>query len=173
MRVGWSGGASHYEDIYSIKDQLNQALRKYQFTLVFAGHDFSGIIDEDLRHLVETHSWIPFLGHSYHIMSLAIDIAIIPLADLPFNQYKSPIKYFEFSALKIPSVISNITPYKEVINFDNAYPYKNDFYKQLELAIKDSDLRKTRGENAYKLVYNNYNSKDWSNKQLQIYKKLL
>lgn len=126
VRIGWAGGVSHYEDLYSVKDALNTVLRRTNAELVMVGAHFPGIIDQDLRHKVEVHPWTAFQAHSYRLMCLNLDIAIVPLTNLPFNHYKSPIKYLEFAAMGIPSVVANVTPYKEeVLNGETAYLYDN------------------------------------------------
>jgi glycosyltransferase involved in cell wall biosynthesis len=77
-RVGWSGGISHYEDWHSIKEPLNELMREHPFRLIVAGNDFKGIVDEDNRHLVESHDWVPFKGHPYRMMVMNLDVAVIP-----------------------------------------------------------------------------------------------
>lgn len=47
LRIGWSGGVSHYEDWHTIREPLNQLLREFKCTLVSVGTHFDGIIDED------------------------------------------------------------------------------------------------------------------------------
>lgn len=158
LRVVWSGGSSHYEDWFSIKEPLNELMRKYQFKLIMSGHSFPGVIDEDNKHLVEIHDWIPFKGHSYRMMSLHADIAIIPLADIPFNYYKSSIKWYEMSAMGVPSVVSDILPYSEdIINGKTALGYrsKKQFYERLETLILNPNLREKIGNNAMEWVKEN------------------
>ncbi len=161
LRVVWSGGSSHYEDWYSIKEPLNQLLREYQFTLLSVGAHFSGIIDEDNKHLVEVWPWVPFEAHSYRMMCLDADIAVIPLADMPFNHYKSAIKWFEMSSMGIPSVVSHVTPYKEVIKSGfTALSYTNhdQFYQGLRELITNPTLRQTIGTNARQRVLQHHNA---------------
>lgn len=144
LRVGWSGGSSHYVDWYSIKEPLNALLRKYQFTLVSVGTSFTGIIDDDLKHLVEVHPWVPFKAHSYHMMCMNLDAAIIPLSEDPFNAYKSAVKWYEFSAMGVPSVVANVTPYKEEIaSGTNALGYSTpeQFYLAMEAMLGSAELR--------------------------------
>jgi glycosyltransferase involved in cell wall biosynthesis len=161
LRIGWSGGVSHYEDWYSIKEPLNQLLRKYRFKLVMVGAHFEGVIDEDLRDLVEVHPWVPFEAHSFHMMALNLDLAIIPLADLPFNYFKSPIKFYEFSSMGVPSLVANVSPYKEVTkHLTNSLTYEGtkDFYHHLDLLIRDADLRRAIGSATYKESITKYDA---------------
>lgn len=162
LRIGWSGGISHYEDWYSIKGPLNALLNKYRFKLVVVGSNFEGIVDEGLRHLVETEPWVSFDAHPWHMSVMNLDIGIIPLADLPFNNFKSSIKFYEMAALGIPCVVSDILPYKkDIIPDQNALPFDsaNDFYNALEKLILDAKLRKKIGEYAKTWVTEKHNAK--------------
>ena len=161
LRVVWSGGISHYEDWYTIKEPLNELMRKYDFTLVMIGAKFKGIVDEDNQKNLEIHDWIDFKGHSYRMMCMNADIAVIPLKDMPFNHCKSSIKYYEMSAMGVPSVVANILPYSEDINEKNAFPYStaDEFKKQLELAIKDEKLRHSVANEAMKYTKDNFDLK--------------
>jgi len=158
LRVGWAGGSSHYEDLYTIKEPLNQLLREFKFKMYFIGVHFPGLIDDDNKHLVEAFGWVPFEAHPYRMATFRLDAAIIPLADLPFNYYKSAIKWYEMAALEIPSVVSNITPYKEEINpgvTALAYNTPKQFYKALKTLLTKPQVRKNVGKAALKWVKTN------------------
>ena len=154
LRVGWSGGVSHYEDWYSIKEPLNRLLRKYRFKLISVGAHFEGVIDEDLRDLVEVWPWVPFEAHSYRMMCMNLDIAIIPLANSEFNQNKSSIKFYEMSSMGVPSVVSDVLPYSQDITTDNSMPYSSptEFEYALERLIKDKTHRRLLSRNSLKWV---------------------
>ena len=176
LRVGWSGGISHYEDWHSIKQPLNELMREMQFTLVIVGNDFKGIIDEDNRHLVESHDWVPFKGHSYRMMCMNLDFAIIPLADLPFNHFKSAIKWYEFSAMKIPCVVSAVTPYREEIHntFDCwTYTNKDNFKKAVYGASESLQARKERASIAQNYVLRERNAQKNAKLWTQAYRSML
>jgi len=174
-RIGWSGGISHYEDFYSIKKPLSKIIKKYKPTMVIAGNGFKGVLSPELQKSVEEHAWVPFQGHSYRMMAMNLDLAIIPLADLPFNHYKSPIKYFEMSAMGVPSIVPNISPYKEVIDNKRAFIYNDEagFYKALKFAINSPKKRKEIGKNAQKWVLENRDSKKNVDKWISAYSSLL
>jgi len=174
IRIGWTGGISHYEDWYSIKDSLLKIFKKYpNLKLVIQGAAFAGLIKE-IPH--EIYDWIDWEGHPYKAASLNIDIAIIPLTDTLFNHSKSSIKWYEFSALGIPSVVSNVLPYKEDVKHnDTAICYNNsdEFEKGLIRLIEDVKLRKTIGDNARKWVEENRDIKNIAEDYLKVYHKYL
>jgi glycosyltransferase involved in cell wall biosynthesis len=162
LRVGWSGGVSHYEDWYSIKKPLNNLLRAFRFKFIMVGAKFKGIIDEDLRYLVEEYGWVDFTGHSFRMMCMNLDLAIIPLGDMPFDHYKSAIKFNEMSAMGVPSVVVDIEPYSNIISSGKlAWKYKDasSFEEAVFEALHDPVLRKTYAKNAYEWVFKNRNAK--------------
>lgn len=175
IRVGWAGGSSHYEDWYSIKEPLNKLMREFQFELWMIGHSFPGVIDDDNKHLLKTTGWMPFKGHSYRLMCLDLDIAIIPLADLPFNHYKSSVKWYEMSAIEVPSVVANILPYSKDINKSTAFGYSTpkEFEKALRIALTKPQARKKIGINARKWVESNRDAKKTANLYVEAYRSLL
>ena len=51
--------------------------------------------------------------------SRAWDIAVAPLQDTPFNHHKSDLKYLEYSALGLPGIFSDVTPYSDSVRHDD------------------------------------------------------
>ncbi|MCK5295267.1 MAG: hypothetical protein KAJ75_00125 [Alphaproteobacteria bacterium] len=175
LKIGWSGGVSHYEDFWEIRKPLNKLMDEYDFNLVFQGADFRGILKKKHRKRVEFRSWVDFTGHSYHLMMMGLDIAVIPLASLPFNEYKSSIKFFEFSAMGVPSVVKNMLPYSEDITKTNSMPFKNSkqFYNGVKDLIEKPKLRNKIGFNARKYVEKNYDAKKCANMWIDAFRSIL
>jgi glycosyltransferase involved in cell wall biosynthesis len=160
LKVVWQGSPSHYQDWYVIKEPLNKLMREYGFTLYMAGSNYMGIFDEDVRKQVITLPWVSFDAHSYRMMALQPDIALVPLADMAFNHYKSAIKFYEMSAMGVPSVVSNVTPYKEEIQPGKtalAYTTPDEFYTSLKSLLTNKGLRANIGNAAYQYVFENKN----------------
>lgn len=176
LRVGWTGGISHYEDLFSIKEPLNKLMREFKFKFVFIGNSFEGIIDKDNKNLIEHYPWVPFKAHSYRLMCMNLDIGIIPLADLPFNYYKSAVKWYEMSAIGVPSVVADITPYKEEIE-DNktamAYKTPEQFYDAMKLLLTFPDKRKEIGNNANEWVKKNRDARKNINLWVEAYQSII
>jgi len=175
LRVGWNGGVSHYEDWYSIRKPLNELMRKHRFKLVMAGSHYDGLIDPDNRELVEVLPWVPFKAHSYRMMALDLDLALIPLADLPFNRYKSEIKLVEMSAMAVPSVVSNVGPYAEALPRLTALPYTNEqtFTTAMETLLTNPARRHEIGKKARKDAMKHYDAKANASKWVDAYTRLL
>lgn len=176
LRVGWSGGVSHYEDWYAIRKPLNALMKEYGFTLIMVGSHYEGLIDKENRKNVEIHPWLPFKGHSYRMMCMDLDIAVVPLADLPFNYHKSSIKWYEMSAMGVPSVVSDVLPYSEDIREgETALGYKTpkQFGKALKSLLAKPALRKKIGYEARKWVKKNKDAKDNVNLWTDAYSSIL
>ncbi len=162
LKVLWAGSPSHYQDFYTIKEPLNKLMEEFDFDILMAGSNYPGIFEDKSR--VKSLPWVVFKAHSFRMMSLQADIAIIPLADDDFNKHKSSIKFYEVSAMGLPSVVSNVTPYSEVANNNNALTYKTPkgFYKQMKKLLESATMRQEVGTKAYNWVHKNKNLKDES-----------
>lgn len=172
IRIGWTGGSTHYIDWYTIKDGLQTLFKRNKdIKLVLQGCKWDGTI-KDIPH--EFHNWIDFEGHPYKTASLNLDFAIIPLKDTQFNKSKSCIKWYEFSSLGVPCVISDVAPYNLEAEHDKtALLFKNedDFVIQCERMIKDAKLRKKIASNAHKWVKENRDLEKIAQNYIDIFNK--
>ncbi len=115
IRLAWGGGDSHWEDLRLLKPVLPAILEKYpNVDLVMSGWMPHGFIDEFPRGRVIFNQWEHFEAHPLRSAITNPDIALIPLVDNEFNRCKSPIKWIEAGALSVPSVVSYVSPYKEL-----------------------------------------------------------
>lgn len=165
LKIVWQGSPSHYEDWFEIKEPLNKILREFKVELYMLGSNYLGIFDQDNRSKVKTLPWVSFDAHSYRMMSLQPDIAIVPLAKNKFNQYKSSIKWYEMSAMGVPSIVADVEPYSLSIKHKKtaiAYHNPQEFYEGLKLLIENKGLRKNIANNAYQWVFKNKDLKDES-----------
>lgn len=163
LRVLWAGSPSHFTDFTPIQEPLQRLMDEFDFEMIMAGSNYPGIFGKH-KDRIKSLPWVVFKAHSYRMMALNADIGIIPLASDEFTQYKSAIKFYEMSAMGTPCVVSNVTPYKEVICHKNALPYSTplEFYSQMRALLSDRGLREKCGNKAYNWVYNNKNLKTQS-----------
>lgn len=155
VRVGWAGGSSHWEDLVSITEPLIGVMNKTGAKYVHCGQLFPFVEKLDST---EFHGWVQMPGHPYRLAMLNLDIGLIPLQPTLFNSYKSNIKWYEYSALRIPSLVANVEPYnKEIVHGETGYLYSSteEFVEYLEMLIKDEAERKRVGDNAYQWVKEN------------------
>ncbi len=174
IRIGWTGGATHYIDWYTIKEGLKKVFAKYDnLKLVVQGNKWDGIMKK-IPH--EFHDWIDFDGHPYKAASLNLDIAVIPLKETLFNASKSCIKWYEFSALGVPCVVSDYPPYSTELKHDETalmYKTEDEFVSQLSRLIEDEQLRRKISSNAQKWVKENRDLETITNKYVEVFEKHL
>jgi glycosyltransferase involved in cell wall biosynthesis len=114
FRIGWSGGVSHYVDLIEFKDDLEYLMDKHKnLKFVEAGTHFEGITKNLDQDRVEKIPWVDVEAHPYRSALMNLDLAVIPLAKNSFNECKSCVKWYEFSALGVPTIATNIPPYSD------------------------------------------------------------
>jgi len=174
IRLLWSGGSSHYGDMFSIRDDLERLMKEYpNLHLYILGNPFEGITKDMDQSRVHKDGWITADGHGYRLATINADIAICPLEDNEFNTNKSSIKYYETAALGIPTVAKNMLPYSaDIKHNDNGLLYTNDFYKQVKYLIDNPQERKRIADNAFKWVKKNRDLKEVSKTFLNVIKSL-
>jgi len=168
LRIAWQGGSSHYRDWRMCEDALVELQEHVDFTLVVAGQKFDGKLKQ-----IKDIEFIPWHGdiRTYPLMmrNLKADIGIIPLEDNKFNRGKSALKWLEYSALKIPAIASDETPYKQVVKQGKTgLLVRNTKEEWLNAFLKlanDKKLRDSIADKAHKRVKAKWsladNAMDW------------
>jgi hypothetical protein len=147
IRIGWQGGVSHMGDWEEIKEPLARVLADYpEVTLHILGSYYKNQFKE-FENRITRYPWYPFRGYTFRLKTLGLDGAIIPLESKPFNEFKSEIKFTEFTQLGVPSVVKNMLPYSEVITEQNSYPYKDNVEFEVKLRALLEDIKKGRAQN--------------------------
>jgi glycosyltransferase involved in cell wall biosynthesis len=94
-------------------------------------------------------------------------IGIAPLIDDTFNRSKSNIKWLEYTMKHIPTVASNVEPYRSIKHGVTGIlcDTPEQWYVALKELIEDSKLRDRLAENSYKEIKKNWqydkNAKLW------------
>ena len=147
IRIGWQGGISHLGDWEEIKEPLAKVLADYpEVTLHIMGSYYRNQF-KDFEDRITRYPWYPFKAYTYRLKTLGLDGAIIPLEDKPFNEYKSEVKFTEFTALGVPSVVKNMLPYSLVVNEKNSYPYKNKEEFEVKFRALIEDIKSGKAQN--------------------------
>jgi glycosyltransferase involved in cell wall biosynthesis len=127
VRLYWSGGSSHYEDVILLQEALTEIVKKYpEVTVVMMGMDFKGVRKNIPEDRFEFHNWVSTPAYPYKTILMDADISLIPLRDTEFSRCKSNIKWVEQGALLVPSVTSLVSPYKEWYNGTNGVFVENN-----------------------------------------------
>jgi len=160
IRIGWTASSSHHTESNLVYRIFKKLFERYPSGVKFVilGDVFN--LDELLG---RTHvEYSPFIGlEAYPIKfaSMQFDIGICPLENDEFNVNKSQLKWSEFSALKIPSVVTNLAPYEVVEEGVTGYKAKteDEFVEKLSLLIESEKLRQDIGNNAFEKNYQDFN----------------
>jgi hypothetical protein len=114
--------------------------------------------------------------HNYGNILLPMDIGLVPLDMIPFNEAKSSLKGVEYAMSGIPFVASASKEY-QILAEEGAgrvAKKKSDWYRHLE-ALLDPAVRKAEAQRGYELVMDKYNLStkvnEWSDTLIEIYKK--
>lgn len=171
IRIGWTASDSHMLE----GQMMNQIVRK----LYTKRQDFEFVILGNIEKFKSSVKDIPIEWHPFcdisiypaKIASLELDIGICPLDDFPFNHCKSALKWSEYSAFNIPSVCSDITPYKLIEHGKDGMLASSvdDFVEKIETLMDDSILRKSIGQNAFERNYQDFNLDKVAYKWLDVF----
>jgi hypothetical protein len=180
IRIGWQGGVSHLGDWQEIKEPLEKVLKDYpEVTLHIMGsyyrNQFKSFADR-----IKYYPWTPWKGYTYRLKTMALDGAIIPLADQAFNEYKSEIKFTEFNQLGVPCIVKDMLPYSLVAKGGkNAWTYKTpeEFEKRFREMLEDIKKGGVKGKKyvkeMQKWVKEERDAKTNAKKLVELYKTLL
>ena len=158
VRIGWAGGASHNEDLKLIEPAMRNILAKYKnvrFVFVHGIPNFLKNIDgvECIQRFERIDRYPQYLA------SRRLDIGLAPLVDNAFNRGKSNLRWLEYSALKVPTVASNVGHFKQTIkdHYDGLLVEPDEWESALVELIENEDRRRWIGKHAYRRVRTDFN----------------
>jgi hypothetical protein len=162
VRVGWTGSATHFEDLAIALDVVRELQRKHGFTFVLQGicnhptlEEFSQILSvqwskaqwatplgKAIRRFLdklaeiryEFYPNVPVTEHARKVCELTLDIGIAPLSDDRFNTYKSCIKYYEYAMSGAVTIASHVLPYTTEVPI-TAKNRRDSWKEKIEYAI--------------------------------------
>ena len=183
-RFGYLGGSSHVADLRRIEGVFNH----------FPTLDFTLFGYQDLpSHAKGKNVWdviekiVNFNGNNPNYKRVQaksletymnnydqIDVSIAPLVDVPFNKYKSSLKFYEAGAKKCGFICSDMSPYADDVPRDIAFFCKNnkDWVEAIK-KCKDISLVRELGEKAYEWVKANRNMEDINKVRLNIFEEII
>ena len=180
LRIGWSGSMAHSKDLMIIAKVLYDLQKRYDFIFFLQGITERPIDaqiflwEEELKLEKKNEhikSWLklwkilkrvnlvhfaayPFQMFPQKLAQLDFDIGLCPLEDIEFNRSKSCIKFYEYASVGTVTLASNVLPYKKEVNFLANNNYK-DWYKKIEMLIRDKELREKLLKDQQKFVFEN------------------
>ncbi len=105
-RVGWAGAMQHAGDLELLVEVVKATAGEVDWV-------FLGMCPEAIRAQgAEFHAGVPFDRYPEKLASLALDLALAPLAHNRFNECKSNLRILEYGACGYPVLASDIEPYR-------------------------------------------------------------
>ena len=153
LRIVWQGGASHHPDLTMVKQELISFAKKHQeVEFVIQGVYFPVIFNE----IKDRVKWLPWHSdintYPLSLRELSGDIAICPLTDDIFNNGKSPLKWEEMSAMKVPCVCSPAVYGNYIEHGKTGFIARQGEWEACLEKLLDPNLRQQIGQNAYNSV---------------------
>ena len=150
VTVGWQGGTSHLIDLCAVQDPLREVLDAHpEVDMHWIGWDMSPLVRRPCRFT----PWHDDVGDYYKAVDF--DIAIAPLADVPFNRAKSHLKALDAAARGIPIIATDMEPYRDFVR-DGETGYlvssEGEWVKRLTDLIHDEAAREEMGAAAYEVA---------------------
>lgn len=158
--LGWAGSHGHLEDLRIIVPVVKRILKERPNVKFFlAGWTQCPLFMDMPEEQIIMRPWMSNMEEHYASLR-TVDLALCPLVDIPFNQSKSNIKYLEFAGMGVPTICSDVYPYRETISHgQNGFlvpPDPDAWYALITKLIDDVELRKRVGEAGHNHVYSNY-----------------
>lgn len=155
VRFVWWGGITHYKDLVNVllPAWLEVVKKHPKVTLTTIGMPMDDLNDvpgiEQREGAGNFYKWIELWK------TFDYDAAVMPLADIPFNESKSNIKWQEAAMAKLPVVASNVGPYgRSIFSSKTGFLAKDtaQWVRFLNDLIEQPNLRRKIAEQAYKEV---------------------
>jgi hypothetical protein len=178
--IGWVGIMLwRQHDVEKLKGILGPFLDEHDLMFYHAGmlldrpKQFAELTKMDPERLIESTGTNV---HNYGNILLPMDIGLVPLDMIPFNEAKSSLKGIEYAMSGIPFVANATHEYK-ILEKDGAgktVSKPRDWIKHMEYYL-DPANRKADAQKGFDVVMEKYNLStkvhEWSDTIIQIYKK--
>lgn len=161
--VMWTGSTTHYDSLLEINNSIKPVFDSHP-NAVFALCSNKEFLDLFPLN-PEQKIYIPNVGiEEYYNIPSMCDIALTPVKINLFNECKSELKCLEHGVWGVPTVSTNIAPYKRFnkksdganLLVENNRP--KYWQRSIAKLIDDVNLRKELGEKTRKAVVEKYNT---------------
>ncbi len=178
VSILFSGTLTHQHDLTVIEQAMQRILREYPERVEFV---FWGDVPGRFKGHPQVRTLCGFtpdyFGYARRLRALAVDFAVVPLELTAFNRAKSPIKWLEYSACKIPALFTNIEAYNGAVEHGKTgwlVPNTSEaWYEAIKQFILSPDLRSRLAEQAHKAVLSHHTLEVNAQRWLDTYQKVL
>ncbi len=150
LAVGWIGASSHGRDVHVATPSVRRFIKRFSdWDVYLGGTDYRASFKIRVDRIT-FGGWIEGRADEERYFSAPdnFDIGIAPLLDKTFARSKSPLKVMEFGARGIPTIASDVLPYRNYIEHGvDGFLAKNDheWLEYLSLLAADHGLRARMG----------------------------
>ena len=162
IRLGIIANAGSKNDLLAITNVLKQVNKQHgnNVEVIIFGWDGKHNDTDLLKDIKFTYEKpVKFLDYFQKLNELMFDLALIPIADIPYNtQGKSFTKYLELSHFEIPVIASKLSLYQNIItDGENGFlaDSENDWLEKIDMLINDKNLRHSIGGYAHRFIWEN------------------
>ncbi|WP_157132948.1 glycosyltransferase family protein [Komagataeibacter oboediens] len=133
LRVIWAGGNTHAPDLHQIIPVVQSTTTKYEWV-------FFGFVPDALKGIVKVAPETEMKDYLRSVHAQGAHVGIAPLLDIPFNRCKSHLKILEYGALGLPTIATDIAPYKDSPGILIKKPRVSDWLRALSV-MEDENTR--------------------------------
>lgn len=174
LTIGYMGGHSHSYDLEILAPVLPRVLDRYKDRIALK---FWGVAPPSTIRNHPNVDWVnpgivDYGKFAAYFVNQRCDIFLAPLRDNLFNRCKSHLKFLEYSALCVPGVYSQITPYEAIVEHgENGFlaSTAEQWEECIARLIEDAELRLRMGRNAQASVREGWMLSDHIDDWLQTY----
>jgi glycosyltransferase involved in cell wall biosynthesis len=156
FKLLWAGSPSHSGDLETIIPAMGQFLKNHpDARFVLFGQTLK---DERLpAGQVEIVNFCEFEEYPFRLAEIDADVALAPLADIPFNYGKSNLRILQYWAAGYPVIASDVGPYAATLNrarFGDGRLCRTseDWTEALEALYGDLDARRQMADAGFESV---------------------
>ncbi|MGK9175458.1 glycosyltransferase [Yokenella regensburgei] len=130
-RIGWVGDARNVADLEIIHKLIAQFADRVEWI-------FFGYCPPSLRPLVcEFHAAVTPERFASKLASLNLDLALLPMADTPWNRNLSPVRLLEFGACGVPVICSDIISLRNTLAVTRVENRSRHWRDAIEMHLSD------------------------------------
>lgn len=139
-RVGWVGDAGNIADLEIIHKLVGQFADRVEWV-------FMGYCPPSLRPAVtEYHVGVSAETYPHKLAGLNLDLALLPLADTPWNRSLSAVRLLEFGACGVPVICSDIISMRNTLTVTRVENRARHWRDALEMHLHDLTATHKRGD---------------------------
>lgn len=160
IRLGWSGSASHWENLSYIAPVIIDIMKNHDNVTFYMtglfGDDLWVDAPDNVKARIHKVPFVPLKEYGKMLNSMHLDIGLAPLTDCEFNRAKSNLRLLEYGATKIATVASDVHPYRTLKNEVQLCTELSEWYMAIEKLIVDKSLREQYATKLYNKVKKDY-----------------